>query len=861
MNRKTLLWIVFILILIAVAVFLFLGGGERLGLLAAEPPSVQIVQPQGSPAIRSGDVLALLVEAQGASGIARVDLLYNGLLVASHYPDDPSRGFFATPFTLFASRVGEFVLEAIAYDHNGQASPPAQITVAVHPLGEAQRNGVPDNLPPGSNIEPINQNLPNAAEAGGGDQADNGGEGEGAGQNANQEDAFQAPAPEEAPAPVDDNAPSIEVFEYDLEFDGQAFEALIDARASDDLGVARLDFIVSSGQGGQQTFSLDCGGQALCELAISAPLSPGEWLLSVQAIDTSGQASEPELLIAEVLGGQDQPPAAAEHDENWNDWFAGQFGDLADPAIDFNWNFNQPSVDLAALLEFLGRGNQVEEVEARFAHCLEVSGGRGDGFNRVSFEVTCDDLVAPEDRIVYVNIDKRLPNQQDGGIGLHIPDWYDETRTRFSPGDNLSWDDHDVVCGMDYQYAVRISLATVRDPGRNHSSAVATGETLAYAEFVIESQACREGSLGDVDLQATLDAANHMQLSWQFPVDANWPQEPPIDNGLRVQLLRYSPFLDEQHTVFEQVLSVDQINAQPGFAINDPDVVCNTSYWYTLQVISADADLGLVSPGWIIRRPVEAPRFACENAPLDDWFDVSTYWHNDRYHKALVEVSIPEDAEFPQGERVEVWLEYYREGSGQCNSPPCDGNYKVFHGNWLVNGQVQSRVYEKFFDLACGGEDYLVRMAIAVDRVGVQYSNTVRVSSVKCPPPSPTIISLFATTSNCPANVDRCVHVEWAPYQQALDLERYELAERIVVQRRNLNGEFVDFFFELGATSWIDTNPLVFNLDLHPDFQCEVPVMYRLAAYDANGRWYGASPLQLNGLTCDGAWNLRVGGR
>jgi hypothetical protein len=152
-------------------------------------------------------------------------------------------------------------------------------------------------------------------------------------------------------------------------------------------------------------------------------------------------------------------------------------------------------------------------------------------------------------------------------------------------------------------------------------------------------------------------------------------------------------------------------------------------------------------------------------------------------------------------------------------------------------------------------------MAVAVDRVGVQYSNTVRVSSVKCSPPTPAIVSLFATTSDCPANVERCVHVEWEPYQQAQDLEHYELAQHIVVQRRNLNGEFIDFFFEPGATSWVDTEPLVFNLNAHPDFQCNAPGTYRLAAYDANGRWNGASPLQFNGLTCDGAWNLRVGGR
>jgi len=475
----------------------------------------------------------------------------------------------------------------------------------------------------------------------------------------------------------------------------------------------------------------------------------------------------------------------------------------------------------------------------------------------LSFVVTCPDLQAPEGQILYPHIDKRLAFQQDGGISLHISDWYDETRTNFALGDSLSWTDNDVVCGMTYEYAVRIDYAVVNDPGRNSASAVGIAGTAVYQEVEIPPLlGCPENDPSNVSMTATLDAANVMQVDWAFQANAAWPQDPPLDNGLRVQLLRYSPFFDEQVIFLDEVHSVEEINAQPAFHVSDADLQCNNQYWYTLQVIAADANLDLVSPGWIVRQPVEAPVFPCEVGRLDDWFDVSTFWYNDRYHRALVEVEVPDGAQFPTGDIVEIRLEYYLAGDGECRQAPCDGNYHVFDSKRLQNGRLVTPVYEDFFDLGCGGDEILVRMAIAEDGVGVEYSNTVSVYNEPCPPHTPQIVSLFATTEDCPANVERCVYIEWEPYQQDLNGEENAPAVQLVVQRRNLNETgYTEFPVLLDSTSFVDTNPLSYNLNAQPGFQCQAPVLYRLVAYGENGRFQGASPLQLYGLTCDGPWN------
>jgi hypothetical protein len=171
-------------------------------------------------------------------------------------------------------------------------------------------------------------------------------------------------------------------------------------------------------------------------------------------------------------------------------------------------------------------------------------------------------------------------------------------------------------------------------------------------------------------------------------------------------------------------------------------------------------------------------------------------------------------------------------------------------------GRISPAVYEDFFELSCGEGDYLIRMAIAVDRVGVEYANTVRVSSEKCPPPAPRIASAFATTNDCPANVERCVWVEWELYQQPLDTERYNPAVQIYVQRVNFNlNNISDFPVGFDSTSFVDTMPLYINENALPAFQCEAPAMYRMWAVDENGRFYGYTVLSLNNLTCEGEWD------
>src|SRR5690606_18622436 len=109
-------------------------------------------------------------------------------------------------------------------------------------------------------------------------------------------------------------------------------------------------------------------------------------------------------------------------------------------------------------------------------------------------------------------------------------------RTSFALNESLSWTDNDRVCGMTYEYEVWIDYGVVNDPGRNAGSAVGIVDTLAYEAIVIPpSLGCSPDDPGNVDLTTELDDANVMQIDWAFSPDAVWPQDPPLDNGLRIQ--------------------------------------------------------------------------------------------------------------------------------------------------------------------------------------------------------------------------------------------------------------------------------------------------------------------------------------
>ena len=69
-----------------------------------------------------------------------------------------------------------------------------------------------------------------------------------------------------------------------------------------------------------------CGGAADCSLDQVAFFAPGEYFVSVQAFDTSGQASELNADWVEVMGDPDQPPAVADQDIDLDLGTTGDFG-------------------------------------------------------------------------------------------------------------------------------------------------------------------------------------------------------------------------------------------------------------------------------------------------------------------------------------------------------------------------------------------------------------------------------------------------------------------------------------------------------------------------------------------------------
>ncbi len=907
MKRSCMGPIIFIVILfiglIAALILVLLmstlkQGGTPLGLFT-EPPSVRIIQPKDNVVIESGQGLMVVVEAQSEVGLARVGFLVDEELEQQFVSISPAETSLQTVFPWFGSSTGWHQLSVVAYDLQGRASEFAVVRVGVlasdglpevgeAPVGDVAP-GVDDALPVGGDAQSDDESAPqdgaqDLPEAGDQLQADPDDdvpvEGEPQPENADQPNAnVEAPAAEEPIPPEGDQLPPElppqppdfppEITRFDMFVDIHANEAgefvwavaAAVGSASDDLGLDRLTLSWQSDAGHEGDLSEFCGGERVCELELSDRLLPGRWIFSLQAFDISGQASQPGIEIIEVLGELDQPPAAAEHeiDDDWlREHLAAQDPfDIAAPGLPFG-----PGFDVDEFLEAMfGGGGSPEEVEQEAleaeGHCVTMSvEPRPDG-NLITMQIECDLQMEEQGHFLVLSVDKTLVNMGDGGISLFVREWYDNARITLSAGDTFTWLDGDTTCGTPYRYAVRVSS------GRETDIGLAIGENYAYARAdVISTPDCAPGSIGDLNLRAEVHPEGVL-VRWDVAEGGDWPEDLP-DEGVTFALVRFDVVSEQAEEIYRQNVPTDLLLAGGEFEVLDDGALCGSEYAYTLAAIAADADINLVSPGWLLRAQTLSPEMPC---PEDDLgsieLRVTPYWFNESILRIRIQTFLPAGFAWPQGDDVKLEVLRIRQGVDHCEGPPCQGIWQV-KKRIPVDDEIRLNglAYEDddtSVDLRWN-ETYVYRLALMVDGEEVQSGLNFSATTPPAPPPPPEIVRL-TLANNCPGGAPRCAIIEWQAYQQPRLNGYYAQAANIAVERIVVGRDQQVFQVNMADTRYVDLNPYfeehqLANGNLRQI--CRYDVLYRMVAFDADGHTFGASGLSVVTPQCDEPWNAVV---
>jgi len=878
MKRKHLGPILFILILAGglVALLLMLWGlstfktGGNILASLGEPPVVEIAQPADGTLIASGRGVIVAAVAQSDAGLARVDFLADGVVTQQYILDAPGEQAAVAAFPWFGSQTGWHELSVVAYDINGRASDAAVVRVGVQALAslpeieiissdDPDRPLVGEAVPPGDDA-PVEGGQPPHADADAQAPLDGG---------AQPADPDQA-LPEIPPQPQD--APP-DIIHFDLAMDvvndpmdpEMAMTVSLSGAAVDDLGLERLVVNWSSDSGLERDFTQECAGAQGCELQLAGAISEGRWVFALQAFDTSGQASVPAIEMVEVMGEPGQPPAAADHEID-EDWLREHLG-AAQEQFDLG-EVELPGVPGFDVDEFIRnmfgdrerpdiaeRQDEADSAQAE-GHCANMGVEPHPDGNLITLTVMCDIKVEGEGQFVLPYAGKYLVNTGDGGITLFVREWYDNTRTRIAAGETFTWVDWDVTCGTPYRYQVRVGSAMETDNG------LATGEVFALAQAEATTPACTPGSIGAVNLSVEARPED-MRVSWLIAGGGNWPEDLP-DEGVTFLLLRYESVSGQAEEIYRENVPTDLLLAGGGFEVIDAQIQCGVEYIYSLSAIAADADLGLVSPGWLLRAQVPGQSPRC---PEDDLgsieLNLTPYWFDSSIVRTRIQMFIPPGFAWPDGDQAALEILRIQQGADRCEGPPCRGIWQAKKRIPITDDiRLNGMAFEDddtSVDLRWH-ETYVYRLALIVDNVEVQSGPSFSATMPPAPPPPPEIARM-TVTNNCPGAAARCVIIEWQPYEQPIEGGYYAQAETIAVERVVGNLDRQLFPVNIADTRFVDSNPFMSEIELmNGEVRriCHYDTIYRMVAFDAGGHTYGASPLSTVMPGCDEPWNIVI---
>lgn len=846
MRQNNFKWVILIflfiacVLIIAAGVWLYLSGGAASLGTSGLPPTIRIASPADGALVSSGQALRLGTEVLAEGGLSRVDLFVDGQLEQQYTPQTGGLTFDTPLFIWFGIEPGWHKLSVIAYDASSRPSPEAMIRVGVvvDLVGDQSLVEIPSDVPPSEEGSADGQDsVPSADDPG-------------APQDSSQQDQQGGADLPDLPPPPQDAPPVIQDFRMTSSVDAAGAVSLAAfVNSTDDLGLVRLVLNWRSAAGGFGETSVLCGGGQACELQHSMNPSAGEWIFSAQAYDSSGHASDPVLRRIQVIEHEGFPPAVAEENADegmFSDWLEDQW-DIAD----FDFDPFLPGFDLSDLWRiFPGEAPRVEADGRCLNYVLEAT---QEGI-RHTLTVACDLQTAQAGEILEPLVAKKLPNTHIPSIDLRIIEWRDAARTQIPSGQTFTWLDHDVTCGTQYEY--RAHVERISETGNGY----AYHGTAAQAEAGITTPACAPGSLGDVSLRSEPEAGG-VRVLWQLNGGAIWPADLPAE-GAAFELIRFDLDTQQSSVLYRESIPLQVLQAGGLYSVLDEGLQCGNRYQYMLTAIAANADFGLVSPGWLLRAYSAIPQLPCAEGSLAAVeLQARPVWINDTFMAARLSMQIPPGLDLPQADRVELRILRILQGDDSCEASPCDLFWQVSE-KIPVTDQIRSQGLD-YSEIDHNANrpvgTYIYRLALFVDNVEIQSGVNVDVTMPKSTPPPPDIRRVTATNT-CPAGVLRCVVVEWAPYASPQpDNPYYAEAAHIYVER--LVGALDQRLFPVGMgdTRFVDVNPYAVEhhmADGSTRLLCSYSVIYRMVAYDADGHSYGASPIQIDTPACNDAWNV-----
>ncbi|MBN1266012.1 MAG: hypothetical protein JXA25_10995 [Anaerolineales bacterium] len=889
LHNRPVIWIMAaavctLLVGLIVLLLVFPGqaGEYRTSFLTLKKPAVTIIQPADQEVIQSGQCLILAAYAVSTSSLGRVEFLVDGILNQTYQPAGGSVEELVT-FTWFSSSVGIHRLSVIAYDIRGATGNEASVVIGVQ---AAEKWGESVEVVDDTGISAHQSETDAASNAGSGNSGENVGTAEGASEDSQGAAGVEGGLPDEngangpdmPPEPVDEG-PEITFFESSIEIvdggpqDGQLQVTVITV-ARDDVGLDRLDlfWVAPDGHDNGQLEPISgettrlCAGQQQCILEVTnVDPAEGLWVYSVQAWDTSGQ-SDTAFERFEVLAGDADPPAAAEHDDQdaWlSDWLrehlfvemetlntggAGHWGEV---------------LEVEDILDLLGRGRNAPEnegdMEGDDSRCLNLSVFPTAQGNQLTVEVTCD-LELEDDEILFLYIEKYLDHSGARGISLFIEDWYDSGRHSLHVGDTFSWLDQDITCGTYYLYKGLINTAEVVDPELRSFDAVSSTMNVGWATVHTMSAGCSAGSIADINLRAQL-IPEGVQIRWDVAPGNPWPEDLP-EEGVEFTLEHYDVLTGNSWIMFREVVPRERLLAGHPFQVTHP-ARCGDESWYTVAAVPANADMSSGSPGWLLRQQIRGLEIPCPEQGIGGIpLEAVSYWSQPNRYGVLLSATIPANFPWPRSEDVTLYLARQRRAVDGCESPPCLGDgWQVIESlgitDHLRGREFTLSIHDQNVNF---NEHYVYTLAV---RAGdeITYGPSVLYTTVQSPPRPPQILRLIVSSENCESGGNRCVEVEWEQYEQPVQIGYYEQAASIVVERitGGLDGQI--FPVALEEARFVDNDLFEMNVELVSGEVrriCNYSTTYRMIAYDAEGHWYGASPLTVDMLACDVAMEQEV---
>ncbi len=490
-------------------------------------PVVSIIQPDTELVITSGQGLLVIAQAQGDLPIKRVDLHLDDEIALQRNVSQIEAREVTTSFPWFSSEPGRHTLSVIAYDSRNRPSDPAQVYVTVLRAGT-----LVDVLDDESSVSP--------------DQSIS--DGQVAGEEGSSEDEWAGPIFDGGVGqpggviggmpPILGDQPFGNVGFPDIPpptislgisktLLGQQYEVYYAAQAAGNVALDRIELMRTRPDNGLSIpFIKDCDDNVICLHNDTFVVGITEtWVITAQAFDTAGQASELVVELVQVSDDEGLGPAFIE----------GLFleprvnvVEMVVPPVNFHELVGIGTIIsvhdiLNILIEGGEESREEQDVSGDLSECLKLTvapvgqGCSGDFCNvDVSVEVLCEATAPPgEDVLLFV---KREYVPESGNPSfIDTSGWNQSGRSSVPSGSRFEIRDSQ-QCGADSIYSAILSYGNYPDSNLR---------TIDKAEVVHTLPPCSQDA---INANIILTAESHPSgalVRYQFNPAGNWSTQLP----------------------------------------------------------------------------------------------------------------------------------------------------------------------------------------------------------------------------------------------------------------------------------------------------------------------------------------------